>query len=179
MCQKTRAILEKTCNRARAPDPSGVPRASGRKWRQAVQARGAPVGSALAGTKDLIRAARRHRKVLGGGMRQSGIIAAGALYALENHVERLADDHANARRLADAIARTPGLRLTPEQVDTNIVIFEVDRRLGTAGQWTERLAAAGALMLSVSARRVRAVTHLDVDRADVERAAKAIASIGG
>ena len=140
---------------------------------------GAPVGSALAGTKDLIRAARRHRKVLGGGMRQSGIIAAGALYALENHVERLADDHANARRLADAIARTPGLRLTPEQVDTNIVIFEVDRRLGTAGQWTERLAAAGALMLSVSARRVRAVTHLDVDRADVERAAKAIASIGG
>ena len=93
---------------------------------------GAPVGSALCGPADLIRQARRHRKALGGGMRQAGIIAAGALYALEHHIDRLAEDHDNARILADAIRETPGLTLDPDIVDTNIVIFEVDPELGTA-----------------------------------------------
>jgi threonine aldolase len=95
---------------------------------------GAPVGSALAGPKDLIRVARRHRKVLGGGMRQAGIIAAGALYALENHVDRLAEDHANAKLLAEAIRATEGLELQPPEIDTNMVIFRVDPALATAAQ---------------------------------------------
>ena len=100
---------------------------------------GAPVGSALAGPRDLIRLARRHRKVLGGGMRQAGIIAAGALYALENHVERLAEDHANAQRLAEAIRATEGLELQPPEIDTNMVIFHVDPALATAAQLVSAL----------------------------------------
>ena len=92
------------------------------RWTQALRYRerllqqgaGRPVGSALAGPRDLIAEAVRHRKVLGGGMRQAGVLAAAALYALEHHVDRLAEDHANARRLADGIARIDGLRLDPE-----------------------------------------------------------------
>src|SRR5688572_8735021 len=84
---------------------------------------GAPVGSALAGPKDLITRARRVRKQFGGGMRQAGVIAAGALYALENHVERLADDHRNAQVLAEAIRDTPRLTLHPPEVETNLVWF--------------------------------------------------------
>ncbi|MCH8923753.1 MAG: threonine aldolase family protein, partial [Planctomycetes bacterium] len=91
---------------------------------------GAPVGSALAGPRDLIQQARRVRKLFGGGMRQAGIIAAGALYGLEHHVERLADDHAAARAFADAVRQCEGLCLQPEQVDTNIVMFAVDPSLG-------------------------------------------------
>jgi threonine aldolase len=131
---------------------------------------GAPVGSALAGSVDLIRKARRYRKLLGGGMRQAGIIAAGALFALEHHVERLAEDHANAQRLAEAIRRIDGLSLEPEQVDTNIVIFAVSPTLGPADRFVARLARHGLLMLAINNRQVRAVTHLDVTEVDVARA---------
>src|SRR5262249_31952193 len=106
---------------------------------------GAPVGSALVGPRELIKKAVRHRKVFGGGMRQAGIIAAAALYALENHVDRLADDHANAQVLADAVRRLPGLELRPEKVDTNIVVFHIAPELGTAAQWHDRLADRGVL----------------------------------
>src|SRR5690606_39301895 len=106
---------------------------------------GAPVGSALAGTKEMIREARRHRKLFGGGMRQAGIIAAGALYALENNIARLADDHANAQILAEAIRDIDGLTLQPDQVDTNIVIFHVDPTLGTAAEFVARLKEHGVL----------------------------------
>ena len=99
----------------------------------------------LCGPADLIRQARRHRKALGGGMRQAGIIAAGALYALEHHIDRLAEDHANARILADAVRATPGLKLDPDIVDTNIVIFEVDPELGTAAAFCARLRDEGVL----------------------------------
>ena len=125
---------------------------------------GAPVGSALCGPADLIRQARRHRKALGGGMRQAGIIAAGALYALEHHIERLAEDHANARILAEAVRATPGLKLDPEVVDTNIVIFEVDPELGTAAAFCARLRDEGVWMNAIAPQRIRAVTHLDVSR---------------
>jgi threonine aldolase len=131
---------------------------------------GAPVGSALAGPRDKIKLARRYRKLLGGGMRQAGIIAAGALYALEHHVDRLAEDHANAQQLAAGIRAIDGLELRPPQVDTNIVIFHVDPRLGTAAEFSARLHARGLLMLAVSKSTLRAVTHLDVSSTDVERA---------
>jgi threonine aldolase len=132
---------------------------------------GAPIGSALCGPADLIRQARRHRKALGGGWRQAGIVAAGALYALENHIDRLADDHANARVLAEAIRATPGLRLDPEAIDTNIVIFEVDPELGTAAAFSARLRDERVLMNATGPQRLRAVTHLDVSREQVQHAA--------
>ncbi len=132
---------------------------------------GAPVGSAIVGCEEAIARARRHRKALGGGMRQAGVIAAGALYALEHHIERLAEDHAHARILAAAVRETPGLELEPPHVDTNIVIFRVAEELGTAPDLCQRLEQAGVQILPMGQHKVRAVTHLDVTRADVERAA--------
>jgi threonine aldolase len=131
---------------------------------------GAPVGSALAGPRELIAEARRHRKLFGGGMRQAGIIAAGALYALEHHRARLVHDHEHAQILGAAVRQSEGLSLRPNQVDTNIVIFEVDPASGTATEMVELLKQHGVLMLAVAPQRIRAVTHLDVGRADVERA---------
>jgi len=138
---------------------------------------GAPVGSALAGPAELIREARRHRKVFGGGMRQAGMIAAGALYALKHHRERLADDHARAQLLADGVRATEGLRLEPADVDTNIVIFRVDPSLGTAADFTAALHAEGIWTLAIGFDQVRAVTHLDVDEAGVRRAAEQIPQV--
>jgi threonine aldolase len=135
---------------------------------------GAPVGSALCGPAELIRQARRVRKVLGGAMRQVGIIAAGALYALEHHVQRLAEDHANARILAQAIRSTPGLKLDPESVDTNIVIFDIDPELGTATAFCARLRDEGVWMYPIAPQRIRAVTHLDVSRQQIEHASKVL-----
>jgi threonine aldolase len=131
---------------------------------------GAPVGSALSGPRDLIAEAVRHRKVLGGGMRQAGVIAAGALHALENHVDRLAEDHANAKRLAEGIRGIGELRLDPERVDTNLVFFCVDPVWGSAKEFSDALKERGLLMLPLGPDRLRAVTHLDVNGNDVERA---------
>jgi threonine aldolase len=138
---------------------------------------GAPVGSALAGSKSFIERARRFRKMFGGGMRQAGIIAAGALYALEHHIDRLADDHATARILADAVRQCAGLRLDPEQVDTNMVIFRVDPALGTAADMVGALRERGVLVLATSPVKIRAVTHLDVDEAQVRRAGQIIQEV--
>ncbi|MHC4404671.1 MAG: threonine aldolase family protein [Planctomycetota bacterium] len=131
---------------------------------------GAPVGSALAGPWELIAEGLRHRKVLGGGMRQSGVIAAGALYALEHHVDRLAEDHANAWRLAEAVRQIDELALEPETVDTNLVFFRVDSAWGTAPQFAEALHQRGLWMLATGPTKIRAVTHLDVTADDVDRA---------
>ncbi len=131
---------------------------------------GAPVGSALAGPRDLMVEAIRHRKVLGGGMRQAGVIAAAALYALEHHIDRLADDHANARRLAEGIRRIDQLRLDPEQVDSNLVFFRVAPSWGTAPDFSAALKRHGLLMNATAPTRMRAVTHLDVAEKDVDRA---------
>jgi threonine aldolase len=135
---------------------------------------GAPVGSALLGPKDLIKDARRIRKLFGGGMRQAGYLAAACLYAMEHHVERLAEDHANAKLVAAAIRDVPGLTLTPPEVQTNLVWFEVSGRLGTARDVAERLKAEGVLVAVLGKQVLRAVTHLDVSRKDCERAAAAI-----
>jgi len=135
---------------------------------------GAPVGSALCGTEELIRQARRLRKALGGGMRQAGIIAAGALYALEHHIDRLAEDHRSARLLGDAIRETPGLKLNPDVVETNIVIFDVEPELCTAAAFVARLRDEGVLMNVIAPQRIRAVTHLDVSSEQVQWAAHVV-----
>jgi len=132
---------------------------------------GAPVGSALAGTAAFIDRARRFRKMFGGGMRQAGIIAAGALYALENHRARLSEDHANARRLAEGIAGLPGVEFDPATVETNIVIFRTTSM--PPAQWVARLKAAGVLVLAGGPDTVRAVTHLDVSAAQIDEAVAA------
>jgi threonine aldolase len=137
---------------------------------------GAPVGSALVGPAELIREAVRHRKVLGGGMRQVGVLAAAALYALEHHIERLADDHANARKLADGLRQIPGVQLRPETVDTNLVYFHLPRGPVTAAELVARLGRRGILMCDTGPYFVRAVTHLDVDAKDVQHAIEAVAT---
>lgn len=135
---------------------------------------GAPVGSAIAGPSALIRKAHRLRKVFGGGMRQAGVIAAGALYALENHVGRLADDHRNARVLARAVAETDGVTLESGPVETNLVWVEVEPSLGTAAEVAARLRAEGVLVSALGPQVIRACTHLDVSAAQVEYAADRI-----
>ncbi len=131
---------------------------------------GAPVGSALAGPRDLIAEARRHRKVLGGGMRQAGILAAAALYALDHHIERLAEDHDNAKRLAEGLAHIPFVTLMPIPVETNIILFDIDRTWGTAAAFSAVLREHGVLINATAPQRLRAVTHLDVTTADVDKA---------
>lgn len=138
---------------------------------------GAPVGSILVARADVIARARRLRKRLGGGMRQSGILAAAALYALEHHVARLGEDHANAKNLESYIRRVPGLSLD-FPVETNIVVFRVDPKAWTVEALLAGLREAGVLAVAFGAGRVRMVTHLDVSAADVDRAGEALLAIG-
>jgi threonine aldolase len=133
---------------------------------------GAPVGSALAGPRDFIQRARRFRKMLGGGMRQAGIIAAGALFALEHHRARLAEDHANARALAEGLARLPGLELDPTTVRTNMVMFSV--RTIPAAALASELDQAGVRVLALGPDTIRAVTNLMVSEADIPVAVEII-----
>jgi threonine aldolase len=137
------------------------------------------VGSALAGSRDFVARARFVRKRLGGSMRQAGILAAAALHALDHHVERLAEDHRNAQVIAGAIADTPGLRLTPPVVETNLVWFEVDPDLGTAKDVAAALKEKGILVHTSGQQAMRACTHLDVSAAQAERAADAIRRVVG
>ncbi len=130
---------------------------------------GAPVGSAVAGTAETIGRVHRFRKMFGGGMRQAGIIAAGALYALEHNVDRLAEDHANAKRLASALAEMPGVIIDQSSVETNIAYFDVDGER-TAEAVCDAARKQKVWMLAIAPRRVRAVTHLDVSREDIDRA---------
>ena len=131
---------------------------------------GAPVGSALVGSRELIAKARRARKMFGGGMRQSGIIAAGALFALSHHLDRMIDDHRRAKTLAEELDRITGLSCEADTVETNIVLFDVDPALGTAQDVCDRLAEAGVLVIPFGRQQVRAVTHLDIDDADLRTA---------
>jgi threonine aldolase len=126
---------------------------------------GAPVGSLLCGSARLVERARRFRKMYGGGMRQAGVLAAAGLHALDHHVKRLAEDHAHARLLADGIAGIRGLELL-RAPETNMVLF----RCASSEALVARARSAGLLLGGRDARSVRAVTHLDVGREDVERA---------
>lgn len=133
---------------------------------------GAPVGSALAGPRDLIDRGRWFKKMYGGGFRQAGIIAAGALYALETNRDRLIDDHLNARRFAEAAADLDVLTVDLESVQTNIVFFDV----ADASEFAERLRSAGVDMLALAPDRIRAVFHLDVSSEDTNRAIETLRS---
>lgn len=145
-------------------------------WIDFSKGLGAPVGAALAGTQDFIAEAWRLKQQMGGAMRQAGIIAAGGVYALRHNVARLADDHANARRLAERLAALPGVRLDPAAVETNLVYFELTGPLD-AETFVARLLTRGVRMGAMAARVVRAVTHLDVSVAQIDRAAEAARAV--
>jgi len=139
---------------------------------------GAPVGSALVGSRELIQRARRFRKMFGGGMRQAGIIAAGALYALQHHRDRLADDHANAQRLAQGLQTIDGITVNIDAVETNLVYFHTPPEL-PAKVLAEHLAAVGVGVLPTAAHTLRAVTNLMVDQADIDIALEHITTTMG
>jgi threonine aldolase len=138
---------------------------------------GAPVGSALVGSRDHIHAMRRHRKLFGGGMRQSGIIAAGALYGLEHNIERLSSDHDHAQIIAEAIENRAGLSLDPATVDTNIIVFEVAPEVCNAAEFCDAAKRLGAWLLPFSQKHVRAVTHLHIGEDDAMAAGQIISSV--
>lgn len=148
-------------------------------WIDFSKGLGAPVGAVLAGSREFITRAWTIKQRLGGGMRQAGILAAGALYALDHHVERLAEDHANARRLAQGLSQLRGIRLDPGLIDSNLIFFEVDAAvLGfDAPEFTRRLAETGYRMGAFDSRRIRAVTHLDTSAAAVDGVLAAAAGV--
>ena len=136
---------------------------------------GAPVGSAVLGTKAFIQEARGARKMFGGAMRQAGILAAAALHALRHHLERLPADHARAKRLAEAFAGTEGLSIDPREIETNIVIAEAARHPERLPDFVRAVGTAGVLIAPFGGPgRFRAVTHMDVDDAGIDRAIGAV-----
>jgi threonine aldolase len=154
---------------------SGVPAAEmtagfDTAWLDFTKGLGAPLGAVLAGSASLIDEAWRYKQMLGGAMRQAGIVAAGALYALDHNVDRLAEDHEHARTLAHGLAPLPGVTLDPADVETNIVIFEVDDPEGVC----EKIERDGVRMGVVGPRQIRAVTHLDVGADGVRQAVDAV-----
>jgi threonine aldolase len=158
---------------------SGVPavewaRGFDTAWIDFTKGLGAPLGAVLAGSVELIEQAWRYKQMMGGALRQAGIVAAGCLWALDHHVDRLAEDHANARLLAEGLAELPGITLDPSSVETNIVVF----RLPDAPRFAERLETEhGVRMGALGPGLMRAVTHHDVDTAGVRRAVAAVAAL--
>jgi threonine aldolase len=139
-------------------------------WLDFTKGLGAPVGACLAGSHELIGEAWRFKQMMGGSMRQAGIVAAAGLYALDHNVERLVEDHVHARVLAEGIASIPGARIDPAGVETNIVIFEVDDPPRVLDELVQR----GVEMGPMGPGRIRAVTHLDITRSDVDTALSAL-----
>lgn len=137
---------------------------------------GAPIGAVLAGTQDFIDQARRLKHICGGALRQAGIAAAGCLYALDHHVQRLADDHALARHLADGLNQLPGVCVLTPRPETNMVFFELDAEGWTHAAFLDRLAARQVLAGPVG-NQLRAVTHLDVTASDIDHALQAIRDV--
>lgn len=138
---------------------------------------GAPVGSVLAGTRELIGRATRHRRMLGGAMRQAGILAAAGIYALDHNIERLADDHANTRRIAERLATSSKVELDLASVQTNILVFRLGPDAPDAASVVERARQRGVLIFAFGPRVVRAVTHLDVSADQCTRAAQILLEI--
>ena len=128
----------------------------------------APVGSLICGTQDFINEARRARKLVGGGMRQAGVLAAAGIVALNEMVDRLADDHANARKLAEGLANMEGVDIDPNSIKTNIVYFEITRENLTAFELESRLHEKGIKILAFGPRRLRAVTHYHISSEDID-----------
>lgn len=138
---------------------------------------GAPMGSMIAGDGAVIERVHRYRKMVGGGQRQVGIAAAAALYAIDHHIGRLAEDHANARKLAEALARLPGVILNPKEVDTNIVIFEVDPARMTPVDVVIQMGKRGVMMFPFGPTKVRCVANLEVSSDDIETAIGAFGEV--
>ena len=134
----------------------------------------APVGSLVCGSREFIQRARRYRKMVGGGMRQAGIIAAAGIVALNEMVERLAEDHRTARRLAEGLAELPGVHIDLETVQTNLVIFSVPTLHANGGSFAEVLGQAGVKIGAIGGERFRAVTHYGISHADIDAALQII-----
>jgi threonine aldolase len=146
-------------------------------WLDLSKGLGCPVGAVLCGSKEFIADSWLWKQRLGGAMRQSGMLAAAGLYALDNQVERMADDHANARAFAGVLAQVPQIAVRPEHVETNIVIFGVADSGWKAPELTARLLDFGIRMGALSDTHIRAVAHMDVDRAGVMEAAEKVAAL--
>ncbi|NWG04805.1 MAG: low-specificity L-threonine aldolase [Syntrophaceae bacterium] len=140
---------------------------------------GAPIGSLVAGTKSFIHRVHRFRKMFGGGMRQVGLMAAAGIYALDHHLERLKEDHQNAKRLAVGLKELKGISIEPKHVETNIVIFDITETGMTGAQVAEATKKEGILIHAFSKTQIRLVTHLDVSDGDIEEALKAFEKIFG
>ena len=145
-------------------------------WIDFTKGLGAPIGAVLAGTAQVIAHARRYKQLFGGAMRQAGIAAAGCLYALDHHVDRLVEDHENARRLARGLAEIDGIEIRTPSPDTNMVFFDASGLGLSNRKFLDRLAASGVRM-SGAGGAIRAVTHLDVSRADIDRALAAVRDV--
>lgn len=137
----------------------------------------APVGSVICGTQDFIDNARRARKVVGGGMRQAGVLAAAGIVALNEMVDRLVEDHANAKKLAMGLAEMPGISIEPDQIHTNIIFFEVNRKDMTRQEFVQQIDAAGVRMLPLGPQKIRAVTHYHITSEDIDQALSAISKV--
>lgn len=131
---------------------------------------GAPVGSVLVGSKEFISKARKYRKIFGGGMRQVGILAAACIYSLDNNVERLVEDHKNARRLAEGLRKLPGIFIDMAQVQTNMVMIHVRHPKFTSESLSKAILEQGLAVLAIDSERIRAVTHLDISAEQIEEA---------
>lgn len=146
-------------------------------WIDLSKGLGAPVGGVLAGDHETMERARRYKHMFGGAMRQAGIIAAAGVYALEHNVERLAEDHENAKTLARGLADVPGIDIDPDDIETNLVYFDVGDTGRTAAEITAAMKEKGVRMGATGKHRIRAVTHLDVSRADIEQAIQIVAEV--
>jgi threonine aldolase len=145
-------------------------------WIDFTKGLGAPVGAAIAGSRDFVAEAWRLKQQMGGAMRQAGIIAAGGVYALRHHVKRLDEDHANAKRLAEGLAKLPGIALDAATVETNLVFFDLTGTLDAPAA-VAQLLAYGVRMGALGPRTIRAVTHLDVSVQGIERALDAAKAV--
>jgi len=138
---------------------------------------GCPMGSVLAGPKEEIAKARRSRKIFGGALRQAGIVAAACVYALENNIERLQEDHDNARFLAEQLESIEGISITPSETETNLVFFDVDPKIGNAMQFSKALHDIGVGIGAMGQTRLRACTHLDINKEQLEQVPAAIRDV--
>ena len=136
-----------------------------------------PVGSILCGSHDFIEGAHKWRKMVGGGMRQAGVLAAAGLVALDNMVERLADDHSNAKRLAEGLANIQGISVDPTSIQTNIVIFEISESAGNANDVINELANEGVLVTYPGQQSLRMVTHRHISASDIDEALSRVAKV--
>jgi threonine aldolase len=163
---------------------AGIPVREYAQWADSVsvclsKGLGAPIGSLVAASESFIHRVHRFRKMFGGGMRQVGIIAAAGIYALDHHLERLKEDHQNARRLAVGLKEFKGVSIDPKHVETNIVIFDVANTGMTASQVAEAMKKERVLIHAFGKTQIRLVTHLDVSSEDIERALKAFEKVLG